>query len=461
MFAVLRDHTYRHLFGAHVVALTGTGLATVALGLLAYDVAGPDAGAVLGTALAIKMVAYVGVAPIAAAVLGALPRRTVLVTLDLVRAAVAVTLPFVDQVWQVYVLIFVLQAASAAFTPLFQATIPEVLPNEREYTRALTLSRMAYDLEGLLSPSLAAALLLLMSFNKLFLGTAIGFVASALLVVSTVVPRPKPVRRKGGLYEATTRGVRIYLATPRLRGLLAVHLAAAAAGSMVLVNTVAYVRDVLGRGAFDVAAALAFNGVGSLAAALVLPKLLDRVTDRVVVLRAAVVLVALLLVGATFASSRGDGHWLALLVLWALIGAGCSLRPHTRRAAAAPVRVLRRPDGVVRRRLRAVPRLLAGVLPAGRMGRQRREHDLGVPRARRCDGGGRADRAPVVAAARPRGRRTSSTTTSKPATITCTTPFSSAVRGGTRTSSASTTTTNGGRAGRSSAAPPARRRDSE
>jgi MFS family permease len=320
MLVVLRNRTYRHLFGAQVLALTGTGLATVALGLLAHDLAGPDAGAVLGTALAVKMVAYVGVAPVAAAVLGALPRRAVLVTLDLVRAAVAVTLPWVDEIWQVYVLIFVLQAASAAFTPMFQAVVPEVLPDEREYTRALTLSRMAYDLEGLLSPAIAAALLTFVGFGDLFLGTAFGFVASAALVVSVLLPRLRPVPRQGGLYRATTRGIRIYLTTPRLRGLLAVHLAAAAAGSMVLVNTVAHVREVLGRGAPEVAIALAANGIGSLAAALLLPGLLDRVADRAVVLRASVALAVLLFVGTTAVS----GQWAGVLVLWVLIGAGCS-----------------------------------------------------------------------------------------------------------------------------------------
>ena len=55
MFSLLKNRTYRHLFLAQVVALVGTGLATVALGLLAYRLAGKDAGAVLGTALAIKM----------------------------------------------------------------------------------------------------------------------------------------------------------------------------------------------------------------------------------------------------------------------------------------------------------------------------------------------------------------------------------------------------------------------
>jgi multisubunit Na+/H+ antiporter MnhG subunit len=50
MLSVLRNDTYRKLFLAQVASLLGTGLATVALGLLAYDLA----GAVLGTALAIK-----------------------------------------------------------------------------------------------------------------------------------------------------------------------------------------------------------------------------------------------------------------------------------------------------------------------------------------------------------------------------------------------------------------------
>ena len=132
MLSVLRNRTYRHLFLAQVIALIGTGLATVALSLLAYDIAGGSAGAVLGTALAIKMVAYIGIAPIAGAFANRVPRRTLLVAMDVVRAGVAICLPFVTEVWQVYILIFALQSASAAFTPTFQATIPDVLPDERD-----------------------------------------------------------------------------------------------------------------------------------------------------------------------------------------------------------------------------------------------------------------------------------------------------------------------------------------
>lgn len=135
MISVLANRTYRHLLSAQIIALIGTGLATVALGLLAFDLAGSNAGAVLGTALAIKMVAYIGIAPVVGAYADRLPRRAFLVSMDVVRAAVALCLPFVDQIWQIYVLIFVLQSASAAFTPTFQATIPDVLPDEADYTR--------------------------------------------------------------------------------------------------------------------------------------------------------------------------------------------------------------------------------------------------------------------------------------------------------------------------------------
>ncbi|MFX5801286.1 MFS transporter, partial [Acinetobacter baumannii] len=90
-----------------------------------------------------------------------------------------ISLPFVTQIWQIYILIFVLQSASAAFTPTFQATIPDVLPEEDEYTKALSLSRLAYDLESVVSPMLAAALVSVISFHMLFAGTSIGFIGSA------------------------------------------------------------------------------------------------------------------------------------------------------------------------------------------------------------------------------------------------------------------------------------------
>lgn len=319
MLDVLQNRTYRHLFLAQVLALLGTGLATVALGLLAFDLANANAGAVLGTALAIKMIAYIGVAPIASAFAQRLPRRTVLVSLDLIRAAVALLLPFVNQIWQIYVLIFVLQTASAAFTPTFQATIPDVLPDEGDYTRALSLSRLAYDIESLISPALAALLLSVVSYHSLFGGTVVGFLASAALVVSVALPRAVEGARRS-IYERTTRGMRIYLATPRLRGLLALNLAIAAGSSMVIVNTVVIVQSRFGLTQTSTAAALAMFGAGSMLVALALPKLLERLPERPVMLGGALLIAIGLSLGFLAAN-----WYAALLPLWFVLGLGYSL----------------------------------------------------------------------------------------------------------------------------------------
>lgn len=303
---------------AQVVALIGTGLATVSLGLLAFDIAGGNAALVLGIVFTIKMIAYVTIAPIAGAFADRLPRRVTLVTLDIVRATVALALPFVSEIWQIYLLILALQAASAAFTPTFQAVIPDILPDEGDYTRALSLSRMAYDLEAMISPVLAAAALTLVTYNVLFAGTAMGFVASALLVGSVVLPnvKPKPPRP---IFERTTRGIRRYLSQKELRALLALCFAVSSAISMVLVNTVVLVQGELGLSPRAVALSLAAFGVGSMTSALLLPRLLERFGDRSIMLPGAAVM-AVCLLGFSLWTALAGPSWVVLLVIWALLG---------------------------------------------------------------------------------------------------------------------------------------------
>lgn len=320
LFEVLTGRIYRHLFAAQVTSLIGTGLMTVALGLLAYNLAGDRASAVLGTALAIKMVAYVLVAPLATAWTARWPRKPFLVSMDLIRAALVLCLPWVTQVWQIYVLTALVQTCSAAFTPTFQATIPDVLTNEAQYTRALSLSRLAYDLENLLSPLLAALLLGVISFRGLFGFTLLGFTSSALLVATIALPRRSTVAAKR---PPILDGMRRYLATPRLRGMLALSLAEAAAGSLVIVNTVIYVHAWLGGTDRDVALTMAVFGGASMVAALSLPRLLDHAPDRRIMLGGAMLAGLGLLFLAILAPMIGPAQRSALLIVsWALIGGG-------------------------------------------------------------------------------------------------------------------------------------------
>ena len=321
--SVFAIHDYRQLFSAQVIALFGTGLATVALGLLAYDLAGPNAGAVLATALTMKMVMYVVIAPLAAAYVDRLPRKTFLAALDAVRAAVVLALPFITEIWHIYVLIAVLQSASAAFTPTFQAVIPDIVTQESDYTRALSASQVAYTMETLLSPVLAALALTFMSFNWLFVGTAIGFVASALLVLSTQIPNARP-RAHANAWDRVASGIKLFGRTPRLRGIMAFNVVVAAAGAIVVVNTVNYVRDTLGGTEVDVAWMLAASGGGALLIAVALPRVLNHAADRTVMTAGAAALVAGV-AAAVALSATEVVAWTVTGAVWALIGGGMAL----------------------------------------------------------------------------------------------------------------------------------------
>jgi MFS family permease len=309
---------YYHLYAAQALALVSTGIATVALALLAYRLAGGDAGAVLGTALAIKMATYVLITPVAAAFVERLPRRALMACLDLVRAAVVLTLPFVTRVWEIYVLIFAFQAASAAFTPTYQATVPDLLPDEADYTKSLTRSRLAYELEGLVSPALAAGLLLLVSFRGLFIGTMIGFLVSAALIMRVTLPDPTR-RSRASVLHRTTRGLRIFLTTPRLCALLALNLAVAAATAMVTVNTVVLVQAWLGLSERATALALVAFGVGSVAGAIAVPRLVLHRSYRLTMLAGGSLAAAGLLLGVLLPG------YLTLITLWLGLGLGCAL----------------------------------------------------------------------------------------------------------------------------------------
>ncbi len=323
MLGALSNQTYRRLLAAQILSVLGSGLITVALGLLAYELAGSDAAMVLGIALAIKMLAYVGLAPIAAALAVWIPRRGFLVTLDLCRAGLVLLLPFVTQVWQIYILVFAFQAFSAAFTPTFQATIPDILTDEKDYTQALSLSRLTYDIESLVSPLLAGLLLSILSFHFLFAGTALGFLLSCAFILSVTLPKPKDKIIPLSFSKRLTRGMWIYLNTPRLRGLLSLYLAVASASAMVIVNTVVHVKETLALGDEFVALYFGAFGLGSIFVAIILPRLFTRIKLRSIMIFGGMLLCFML-------ALAGFGRdilqtLLPSLIIWLFLGAGVSL----------------------------------------------------------------------------------------------------------------------------------------
>lgn len=148
-FPILRENrSFWLLFGAQIVSLTGSGVTTIGLALSAYQLTGgPSATAVIGNALTLRILAFLLFSQPAGIIADRVSRKTILIGADLIRFGLLTIFPFITAVWQIYVLIFAINAVTAFFTPTFEASIPEVVGGE-QYVKALSLSRVAADVEA-------------------------------------------------------------------------------------------------------------------------------------------------------------------------------------------------------------------------------------------------------------------------------------------------------------------------
>ena len=195
--------------------------------------------------------------------------------------------------------------------------MPFLLRDSRDYAVSLARSRIVGEAEGAISPLLAASLLLVLSTRGVFIVAMGGFLVSALLIAAARLPEPD-APDSGPLYRVAT-GFRALVADPALRGLLPLHVAAAAIGAMVMVNTVLFVRGRFALDAEATAVALAVFGLGAVAGALWVAKALPRLDPRRLMLAGGLVVTAVLAAGVL------ASLYPTLLVLWALGGFGAAL----------------------------------------------------------------------------------------------------------------------------------------
>jgi MFS transporter, NRE family, putaive nickel resistance protein len=274
-----RNRAFRLLFGAQLISLLGSGVTTVGLALFAYQLTGgASATAVIGNALTLRILAFLLFSQPAGVIADRASRKKILIAADVLRFGLLALFPFISSVWQVYTLIFAINAVTAFFTPTFEASIPEVVGDEH-YVKALSLSRVAVDVEAVAAPAVAGLLVALLGVRWVFWFDAFTYLISALLVAVATVPHVAktltPLSLRTFLSEITT-GTRVLLREPSLRQALTLSFAEATAGAAAIVVTVAYVRDVLGRGETTFAVVMAGLGLGSSLAAIILGRATGR-----------------------------------------------------------------------------------------------------------------------------------------------------------------------------------------
>lgn len=309
-----KNSVFQKLYWAHVISLVGSGVSSVALGLLAHALVGASASAVLGYTLAIRIGVIVLFSPWAGQIAERFGARAMMIWSDLFRVAIVAGFFFVDAVWQIYVLAFFLNLGAALFTPIYKAVIPGVV-SEKEYPKALAFGSIAYDTSSILGPALAGLLIATIGFRDSFLFDAGTFLASALLVIAlprVAIEAPKTSR------TAPWHGIGAMLKRKPLRESLLLALQVSVAGAFVLVATVDFVKNDLALPDRSYAWAMAVYGLGSVCGALAYSHGKPAFRNLLVNAGAPVMIVALAMVGIFLSFPT-------LLAAWALIGAVQSL----------------------------------------------------------------------------------------------------------------------------------------
>tara|TARA_R110002096_G_scaffold338721_1_gene532071 strand:- start:23291 stop:24697 length:1407 start_codon:yes stop_codon:yes gene_type:complete len=316
------NKTFRLLFAAQICSLVGVGLLTVALSLLAFRIGGTAAGGqVLGLVLALKMVAYVFLAPLAETLSAGISRKRVMVSLDFGRMLLLLPMAFATEGWQIVALAFAFFALSSGFTPLFQSVVPDVLPDENDYTLALSWSRIAYTLEAILSPVIAATLLNVVIGEALFYAAALAFSGSVLALLWARLPQGIFTGRGGTLLKRTGYGLWVHWHTPRLRGLVLLKFALSLAMAWVLVNSVVYAGARLGDADRFFPILMACYGAGAVLGAVIVPGMLRKSSERTTMFIGTF---GFAVAGAAFALSP-PSSLPALGLIWLVFGIASSL----------------------------------------------------------------------------------------------------------------------------------------
>lgn len=199
------------LWLTQVASATGDWLGFLAIAALAARIGGGSPEAAIGVVMAARIVPGLFLGPASGVVADRFDRKKVMVTCDLGRAGVLVTLPFVDSVVGLVLASLVLECFTLLWTPAKEASVPNLVPASH-LTTANSLSLVAaygtmpiaaglFSLLAKVSSQLdgieALSVLRTSRVGVAFYADALTFLFSAFMISRLTLPKTEPRKRDG------------------------------------------------------------------------------------------------------------------------------------------------------------------------------------------------------------------------------------------------------------------------
>lgn len=322
IFLPLANKDFARLYFAQTISILGDAFTWVGLALLAFELGGEDASAILAASLTLRVTAFVIFSPYAGVLADRIDRKKILYVTHLLRMVIVGMFFFVTQVWQIYVLIFLLNIFNGFFTPAYKAVIPQLIQNKDEYAQAISLSAGTYQLLGVLGPGIAGGLAAVIGLREIFFLDSVTFIVAALLIFTLpgnlkVSPSDDMTEPESSTWTDIKKGTEDLFRDGSIRFALIMEFVAAIAGAQILVNTVGYVKGTLQLTSIEYGWAMSGFGIGAAIAAFSTGILIKKINPSLLIITGAF-LVSLSITPANYAGI------LALAVLWLFAGAGQS-----------------------------------------------------------------------------------------------------------------------------------------
>lgn len=281
---ILKYQPFRTLWLAQFVSIFGDFLAL--FGVISLITFRLNGNAVQVTAVTIAYVLPLAViSPFAGVFVDHWNVKRVMVSSDLIRAALILLLVFVTDITQICLIFAVMSTVSSFFTPAQSVTIRTIVPQEG-LLAANTMMSQAFYLVRLLSPFAAGALIAWLHEKPCFYLDAASFIFSAGMITSLTIPQVRTHSEK--TVESLTED---FLAGNKFifthAGLTFVFLSMGVA--MFVLSSFSplisiYIRDSLNAGPFIFGFISSMVGIGLIAGAQLLGRVHQKITRTNVVL---------------------------------------------------------------------------------------------------------------------------------------------------------------------------------
>jgi dTMP kinase len=125
---VFGSRSFFRLWLAQVVSGLGDWLGFIAVTAIAVRIGGSSGGAAVGLVLSARLIPGFFFGSLAGVVVDRLDRKKVMVACDVGRGAVLCLLPFVTQVWELFIISLLLEVMTLMWSPAKEASVPNLVP---------------------------------------------------------------------------------------------------------------------------------------------------------------------------------------------------------------------------------------------------------------------------------------------------------------------------------------------